>query len=72
MSVRSRCSLYATPSSPASDPLWLRSRNTYYGIRVSPGAGSLLKQLLFGFVSLALVIVAFLRSGNLLHKVAID
>ena len=47
-------------------------RTAYYGIRIAPSAGSVLKQLLFSFVALAVIAVALLRTSDQLHKVALD
>eukprot|EP00966_Prymnesium_polylepis_P305596 7061932-Prymnesium_polylepis.1 len=70
--LSSRAHIHATCHASPFPPNPVRSRTSYYGVRVSPSAGSLLQQLLFGFFALGVACVAALRSGNMLHKVAID
>ena len=59
-------------ASAGIDDVIITSRSSHYGLRVSPTAGSILQQLIFGFSALAAMAVTALKYGNMLPKVAID
>mmetsp|Transcript_10693 Transcript_10693/g.24562 ORF Transcript_10693/g.24562 Transcript_10693/m.24562 type:complete len:281 (-) Transcript_10693:1168-2010(-) len=50
----------------------ITGRTSYYGLRACRTAGSMLKQLVFGFAALAALAVVGLNYGRMLPKIAVD
>jgi hypothetical protein len=72
-------SLYASMHGSLCAPSWqgvadviITGRTSYYGLRACRTAGSMLKQLVFGFAALAALAVVGLNYGRMLPKIAVD